>query len=175
MAEHGFFIGRLNPIHIGHEQVIDHMIETHGIDNSAVVIGSSNAETSMRHFFSYVERRAFIKTLYPELDVVGLPDYKGDAPWLQALDDIIEFKYGQGSAPQAEFFGGSEEDVGFFLAAGRRVRILNRYDGTTPKISASEVRDSLLHERPLEGLLNPKIACQVAELFHRNWQIFKNT
>src|SRR5689334_4699388 len=141
MSEFGMFVGRVSPIHLGHERVIDHMIETHGIDDTMVVIGSSNTAPSMRHFFSYSDRRAFVKALYPDIRVVGLPDYPNDDEWLLALDDIVA-STGR-AAEDARFFGGCDEDVRFFTNAGRSVTILNRFDGTTPKISATEVRDCL--------------------------------
>lgn len=86
----GFFVGRLNPIHVGHEQVINYMIEACGPDNSTIVIGSSNTPTSMRHFFSYSERRNFIKSLYPDIRIIGIPDFNSDEEWLVALDDLID-------------------------------------------------------------------------------------
>lgn len=172
METSGFFVGRFNPIHAGHERVIDHMLDSCGPANSTVVIGSSNAPTSMRHFFSYSERRGLIKQLYPDIRVIGLPDFENDDDWLLAMDDLVSGVDGQ---HEPLFFGGSEEDVRFFTAAGRAVKILNRFDGTTPKVSASEVRDSLLHKRPLDGLLNPAISEFVVGLFWERWEEFKKT
>lgn len=169
---YGFFIGRLNPIHLGHERIIEHMIQQCGPDNSTLVLGSCNAPRSMRHFFSYADRRKFVRMLYPEIRIVGLPDYGSDEDWLRGLDDLIEAI--GGDVATARFFGGSEEDVRFFADAGRPFELLNRYDGTTPKISASEVRDSLLHKRPLDGLLNPKIQKPAEELFWQHWEEFRN-
>ena len=69
------FLGRMNPIHAGHEKVISEMVNQFGIGNSLVIIGSSSADFSLRNYFSYQERRRFIKTIFPQLEVVGLPDY----------------------------------------------------------------------------------------------------
>lgn len=169
----GVFLGRLSPIHLGHEQVIDHMMDTCGPDNSTIIIGSSNTPTSMRHFFTYEERRDLVKRLYPDARVMPLPDFSTDQEWMVALDDLLEGANGKEHSGKVRFFGGSDEDVQFFLDAGRDVKILNRFDGTTPKISATEVRDSLLHERSLEGLLNPTIEEFVVKLFWEKWEQFK--
>lgn len=171
----GVFLGRLSPIHLGHEQVIDHMMETCGPENSTIIIGSSNTPTSMRHFFSYGERRTMIRSLYPDARVLPLADFPDDAEWMQALDDLLDGVNGEEHREAVRFFGGSDEDVRFFLDAGREVEILNRFDGTTPKISATEVRDSLLHERPLEGLLNPTVEEFVVTLFKEKWEEFKRS
>ncbi|MFH1030536.1 MAG: hypothetical protein V1770_04725 [bacterium] len=169
----GIFVGRLCPIHIGHEMVIKKMIEEcGGEENCLVIIGSSNSPLSLRHFFSYEERREFLKKIFQGIRVVGLPDYPGDDKgWLVALDDILSLAK---IAPQeAIFFGGCEEDVSFFIEAGRQIQILNRFDGSTPKISATEVRDCLIQVRSLDGLLNPAIAEFVQSKFRQKWELFK--
>jgi hypothetical protein len=115
--------------------------------------------------------------IYPEpFSIVGLPDYNSDEVWLSALDDILLSVFGNESiSPHRElvFFGGCEEDVEFFIKAGRKVHIMNRFDGTTPKVSATEIRDDLLYERSLEGKLPPVIIPSVQEEFKKNWEIFK--
>ncbi len=45
------YCGRFNPVHAGHEAVINTMIEQFGIENIIVIIGSSNTAQSLRHFF----------------------------------------------------------------------------------------------------------------------------
>jgi len=141
------------------------------VANCLVAIGSTNAGFSLRHFFSYQERRNFIKKLFPKIKVVGLPDYITDEEWLVALDDILT---SMGINPKnVIFFGGCEEDVVFFLDKKRKCKIMNRFDGTTPKISATEVRDCLIFDRPLDGMLNPKIMTDVKKIFAEKWEKFK--
>ncbi|KKR84025.1 MAG: hypothetical protein UU31_C0011G0003 [Candidatus Uhrbacteria bacterium GW2011_GWA2_41_10] len=168
----GVFLGRICPLHLGHEAIIEKMIETCGIENCLVIIGGSNATLSLRYFFSYAERRQFLRAVFPGIKVVGLPDFKEDNnQWFTALDDILTL--GGFDPKEVRFFGGCEEDVEFFLEAGRKVSIVNRFDGSTPKISATEVRDALLQKRNLDGLLNPTIQQMVSEVFHRKWEAFK--
>ena len=164
-------IGRFCPAHVGHEAVIRAMIEKSGIENSLVGIGSSNHETSIRHFFSYDERRDFLLQIFPGLKVFGIPDYPTDAEWMRALDDYLSLA---GTDPQkVKFFGGCQEEVDFYYRFGRQVEIVNRFDGSTPKVSATEVRDALIHERALDGLVNPLIAKAVRDCFLGKWEKFK--
>lgn len=168
----GIFVGRLCPIHFGHEAIIRNMLEQCGDSkNCLVVIGSSNSPISLRHFFSYSERRDFILKIFPKITIVGLPDYSSDQEWLMALDDIIGASHLKDS--KITFFGGCEEDVRFFIEAQRNVFLLNRFDGSTPKISATEVRDALIHERPLEALVNSQAQQIIRETFVRKWERFK--
>ncbi len=164
-------IGRFCPVHLGHEAVIKGMIEKFGLENCLVGIGSSNHPPSLRHFFTYQERKNFLLGIFPDLKVFGLPDYVTDPEWMDALDDILSVS---GLDPkEVVFFGGCQEEVEFFYSFGRKVEIVNRFDGTTPKVSATEVRDALVQHRPLDGLVNPELAKPIAELFNKKWEEFK--
>lgn len=167
----GIFVGRFSPTQLGHEMVANHMIKICGPENSLLVLGSSNATMSFRHLFSYENRRSFLKKIFGDILIIGMPDYPSDREWLMALDDILSLKK---IRPQdATFFGGCEEDIHFFLEAQRKCEILNRFDGSTPRISATEVRDALIQGRSLEGLLNPTIMEDVQNAFAINWNQFK--
>lgn len=175
MTKYGVFMGRMNPIHLGHEQVIDRMIRECTQANTVIIIGSSNAQTSMRHFFSYKQRRDFVRRLYPTMRIMPAADFpNNDAEWAAALKDLLESAFGQGSLPEITFYGGADEDVQYYKKAGFKTKVINRFDGTTPIISATEVRDHLVHERPLNGLLNPKIHDDIHGLFQERWETFKN-
>ena len=166
------YCGRFNPIHVGHEAVTREMLKLFGPLRSRVIIGSANASQSLRHFFSYQERRDLIKTVFPEVVTMPLGDFpSSDQKWMVALDDLLA---ASGMDPQKTvFFGGCEEDILFFLKLNRKCHILNRFDGTTPKVSATEVRDSLIHERPMDSFLNPLIQEKVRDLFHVKWVDFQ--
>ena len=173
MSTHGFFIGRMNPIHLGHEAVINHMIETCGAKKSTIIIGSSNASTSLRHFFSYSERRQLIKQLYPDLTIVGLPDYPTDDEWLMALYDLVYAIAGTNQPGRVMFFGGTQEDLQWYADSEHTIEMMDRFSGVTPIVSATQVRDNLIQQQSLDGLLNPTIIAPVQDLFKQRWDIFK--
>lgn len=168
-SQKAVYIGRFNPLHLGHARVIDAMIQKYGVENCLLIVGSSNADFSLRHFFSYHERKGFIKKAYPDLRIVGLPDYHHDGEWLAALDDIL---HAAGIDPkQVTFFGGCQEDIRFFFDDNRVCEILNRFDGL--KTSATEVRDALILGKPLEGLVHPPLIPDIQSLFKEKWEKFK--
>lgn len=168
-------MGRMNPIHVGHEQVINRMIKECGKNHSLIIIGSSNAQTSMRHFFSYAQRRSFVRKLYPTMRIVPAADFPGnDTEWAAALGDLLESVFGRNTLDAVTFYGGADEDVQYYKDAGYATKVVNRFDGTTTVISATEIRDHLVHARSLEGLLNPKLHSDVLALFHERWELFKN-
>lgn len=112
----GVSLGRFNPcVHLGHQRVIDAMIEEHGIDNSLIMIGSAN-KFEARNPLTYPQRRHIAETLFPEVEIMPLADVStGDADfeatmeaWQQSLlneEGIRETKF--------EFYGGSETDVSY--------------------------------------------------------------
>lgn len=163
-------------MHLGHEAVINSSLDWFKGD-VLQILGSANAPFSLRHFFNYAERREFFKKVYPNIPVVGIPDFKTDAEWLLALDDLLMSHFALASREEVKqkvtFLGGCEEDVAFFFDDGRQVKLVNRFDGSTPKISATEVRDALIHGRDLAELLNPKIQSDIKELFQTKWELFR--
>lgn len=174
MNTFGVYVGRFNPIHRGHGVVIQKMLETCGLKQSLLVIGSANASFSLRHFYSYCERRGIILSLFPELRVVGLPDFPDDdGAWLTALDDLIRLA---GADPrEVTYFGGCEEDVRFFLEDGRHCVIVSRFGDDLVGLSATRVRDALIHKRDAElyELLIPGSLPQIKTLFTKKWEEFK--
>jgi bifunctional NMN adenylyltransferase/nudix hydrolase len=172
MKKYGAYVGRFNPIHLAHKHVLAEMLHQHGPQNSLLIIGSANTPWSLRHFFSYDERRGFIKKMFPDVRIVGIPDFpNSDLIWLQALDDML---HAAGIDPEeVTFYGGCEEDMRVFVENGRHYTIFNRFDGTTPKISATEVRDALMFDRALDELVDPSIADDLSKLFKEKWEKFK--
>ncbi|MDD5165044.1 MAG: adenylyltransferase/cytidyltransferase family protein [Candidatus Pacebacteria bacterium] len=171
MKKTAIYVGRFNPFHNGHHAVVSKMLDLHGKENCLMIIGSSNAPFSLRHFFSYNERKQFIQKVFPDIKLVGLPDYHNDKEWLAALDDIL--KVGGINPTEVTFFGGCQEDIRFFLEDGRDCTILNRFDGTSLKTSATEVRDALIAGRPLDHLVHESILSDMKKLFAEKWEKFK--
>lgn len=176
MSAYGVYVGRFCPIHKGHERTIKEILNQYGPEKTLIVVGSSNAPISLRNFFSYIERVRFIKTVFPEIEkVVGLPDYHSDEMWLSALDDILRF--GGVSPEEVTFFGGCKEDIRFFLEDGRNCQIINRFTEKRLKLSATEVRDHLIHGRTegLKKMVSPSVHDEILATFHSKWELFKKT
>lgn len=165
---HGVFVGRFNPIHLGHEAVIAKMLQQFGAENSLLILGSSNAPFSLRNFFSAAERKKFIQIVFPDLAITGLSDFPTDAQWLTELDKLLLAR--KFDPAKTVFFGGCNADLAFFLDAGRKCQILNRFDGTTPTVSATQVRELLSNDKSIKNFLNPLIASEVQEIFIQKQQ-----
>lgn len=89
------FIGRFQPLHIGHQHVIDRALEssTHVI----ILIGSADSARSIRNPFTYQERVEFFDSVYGEaiaskrIILQGISDraYNDDA-WIAEVQRIVK-------------------------------------------------------------------------------------
>ncbi len=162
----GVYVGRFSPLHLGHQVLIDKLLEAYG-ERHLILVGSCNHGISFRHLFTYNDRCEFIRTVYPQARVTGLPDFDDDEEWFSLLDDTLALHHV--SPDDTTFIGGCHEDIEFFIDRGRNVEIINRFDGTSPRISATEVRDALIEHRTIEGLVDPRIIEIVRQRFDVRW------
>lgn len=58
----GVFIGRFQPLHIGHEHVITHALER--VKRLIVLVGSANVARDPRNPFTYAERQAMLRSAF---------------------------------------------------------------------------------------------------------------
>lgn len=172
----GLYLWRFSPIHWGHEAVANAMIQKCK-DNCAFILWSVNAPQSLKHFFSAEEREKFIKILYPNISIIRQNDVRNqwsdsenDQLRLQQLDHNIEQQF-PWQYDNTTFYGGCYEDVEFFEKDNRNIIYMDRFDGTTPLISATQIRqllitltltesnDNIRIQRLLDAnIINPKIA-----------------
>lgn len=169
----GIYLGRFSPFHLGHKRVVDEMIKKCTIHNSIIIIGSSNihAPTSMRNFFTYTERRYLIKKIFPLMRIIGLPDYSDEEMWFLALGDLLDAL--NINQHKAVYFGGSQQDVDFFIRKKRRVHIVNRFDSELD-ISGSKIRDYLIQKKSIGGLVDHRIINDIEEMFNNRWPHIMN-
>jgi len=164
--KHAVFCGRFSPLHRGHEAVIARMLKDWGYTHSLLVIGSVNVPLSPRNVFSPREREHLIQRVFPGMKMVFAPDYESDDQWFHELNHALK---GAGVNPLTSvYFAGSKDDVPFFFRARRAVTIINRYDGTTPVISGTDVRHALSWGQSISHLVNPAIERDIRALFAKN-------
>lgn len=166
MTKYGVLVGRFSPLHLGHEKIIQNMIDDCGIDNCVVLIGSANATLRFRTPFDYKTRNRWIRRIFPDLRLGPIGDFAGDdRQWFLMLDDILQLSFpGVNVQNDITFYGGKEEDVNFYYNCGRQVKIVDR---NVLPISATNVRRLLLLGEEIESIVNPKIASEVKEIFNK--------
>lgn len=83
------FIGRFQPLHKGHRNVIQDHIQEEGF---AVVIGSADKEREEENPLSAGEREKILKACFPDLEVLHLEDEgqdeEGNRRWIENLKGL---------------------------------------------------------------------------------------
>lgn len=83
------FIGRFQPFHLGHKEVVDRAFSLS--KNVILLIGSSNSARSTRNPFTYLERKNMIEKLYPEALILPLADHTyNDEAWIAEVQDKVK-------------------------------------------------------------------------------------
>ena len=135
------YLGRFCPLHRGHEQIISSVIEKYGSDNLIVIIGSSTSLNN-RTPFTFEQRKKMIRTVFPNIVVLGLPDIKPNNTyfsdettneWLNSIKHIEQKMNGE-----FKFFGGSKTDMEILGKGFTTEVIVDRESGE--KISATKIR-----------------------------------
>jgi hypothetical protein len=132
-----------------------------------------------------------LKTVFPDAMILKISDVRNlstqaenNAQWIKNLDHMIDDAVP--GEKDITFFWGCFEDVDFFEEAGKKIQYLNRFDWSTRKISATEVRDFIAwlilteknhiirRERLLEkDFVNPLIVDDVLQTFEQEREKFK--
>lgn len=126
--------------------IIEKMLALYGVKNCLLLVGSSNS-LNIRTPFSFTVRQLMIKTLYPKLRVLPLPDStpnlvkfskQGDEVWLTNIKKL-ESKLGT----IFHFVGGSKKDLKT-LGGKFHTEVLIARHTRGRRVSATKVRALLL-------------------------------
>lgn len=101
--EVGLYIGRFEPIHLGHETIIKQML-VDKLDTIVIAIGGATGARTFKNPWSFAERSIMINIAFEELKkdiangpnwnvklrIIGIPDYISDYRWQQDLKVRME-------------------------------------------------------------------------------------
>lgn len=86
------FLGRFQPLHKGHLQVIENYRERY--DSLELVIGSADISRTEENPLTAEEREEVIRGCFPDIDILYLEDEsrdsEGDKLWAEKLEDKID-------------------------------------------------------------------------------------
>ena len=142
----GLYIGRFQPIHVGHTHIIAKMLLE--CEKVIIAIGSSQEGRTKRNPFHYGERRAFIEQCFPynlnQIYIIPVPDRKeisNDASWGDyVFDRIKKFEY---DSPDVVYEGEESERATWYDNLDVEIVKVPR---TIIPISATEVRAGIIAE-----------------------------
>lgn len=167
-------LGRYAPPHGGHERTIRKMLDRHGNNGSLVMIGSST-NFDRRTPFTFEQRRGLIQRIFPDIQIVGLPDIERTG--LYHLESTVPLWLAQLKTVERQmntkfrFYGGSQADMQFFDGVFDYEVIVDR-QGEGEGITATDVRALLQdgNREALQAVMNELIIDETIALFRQNMQ-----
>jgi bifunctional NMN adenylyltransferase/nudix hydrolase len=83
------FIGRFQPFHKGHQLVVERALELSR--NVLIIAGSAGKARSLRNPFTFEERKAMIRTVFPTVRVEPMSDSAyNDTQWVKGVQEIVK-------------------------------------------------------------------------------------
>lgn len=114
----GLYIGRFQPFHIGHEQIIRKAISE--CDRVLLMIGSSDESRTVKNPFTDVERfemidKSFHDAIRFKLLPVRLPDFKTDEEWKETVKSYVNFAKFITGANEVTLYGHTKDSSSYYL------------------------------------------------------------
>ncbi|WP_020561091.1 bifunctional nicotinamide-nucleotide adenylyltransferase/Nudix hydroxylase [Thiofilum flexile] len=163
------FIGRFQPFHLGHKQIISTALEQ--AKQVIVLVGSSQQPRSIRNPWSFQEREQFIRGAFPEpiqnrLNILPImDDMYNDQNWIariqQAVQSVIDTKHPH-SPPHIGLIGHSKDETSYYLSLFPQwdsVSVPSYYNG----LSATPLREQYFLAGIISEQLPPSVQQQLAQ------------
>jgi len=117
--DYAVFIGRFQPMHIGHEQVINTAL---GVANRVIIIiGSANRSRTPKNPWTVQERADMIRSVFPDTDrvrIVHMNDQSNDQKWVGSVQDavsIAKLTDGWKDITNIAIIGHNKDESSFYL------------------------------------------------------------
>jgi bifunctional NMN adenylyltransferase/nudix hydrolase len=175
------FIGRFQPVHIGHEAILKRCAEL--ADNVIILVGSSTASRSVRNPFTFRERLDMLNTAVEALDptdevqwyVRGIPDSAYNFhDWLTRAKSTVNEVLNHlttGDLPKVTIVGHYKDDTSYLnFFPGWDLTLMTAQKGG---VSSTQVRQTLFATNYLpdgrEGVQNLPLLSPAVKTWVLNW------
>lgn len=152
----GFYIGRFQPYHNGHQSVLEHIAGN--VDEIIIGIGSAQLSHSVDNPFTAGERVLMItrslETLGCPVYVIPIEDLRRNALWVAHVRSM--------TPPFEICYSSNPLVVRLFTEAGIRVQSPAMYERNL--LSGTEIRRRMLNNEPWESLVPPPVAQVLKEI-----------
>ena len=88
MMARAVYLGRFQPLHIGHKQVIENYRDK--FEDFAIVIGSADESRTEENPLTAEEREEVIRECFPNIEVLHKDDHESDEQWVKDLEEKVE-------------------------------------------------------------------------------------
>ncbi len=152
----GFYIGRFQPYHNGHHEVLEHISKE--VDEIIIGIGSAQLSHMIDNPFTAGERVLMITRALSSLGcpyyVIPIEDIQRNALWVAHV---------QSMAPPFDLcYSSNPLVVRLFTEAGVKVQSPAMYERDT--LSGTKIRERILNGKPWKKLLPPAVVQVIKEI-----------
>jgi nicotinamide-nucleotide adenylyltransferase len=152
----GFYIGRFQPYHNGHHEVLEHIAKE--VDEIIIGIGSAQLSHMIDNPFTAGERVLMITRALSSLGcpfyVIPIEDIKRNSLWVAHV---------QSMAPPFDLcYSSNPLVVRLFTEAGIKVQSPAMYERDT--LSGTKIRGRILSHKPWKDLLPPSVVQVIKEI-----------
>ncbi|MDO9035709.1 MAG: nicotinamide-nucleotide adenylyltransferase [Methanoregula sp.] len=152
----GFYIGRFQPYHNGHHEVLEHIAKE--VDEIIIGIGSAQLSHMIDNPFTAGERVLMITRALESLGcpyyVIPIEDIQRNALWVAHV---------QSMAPPFDLcYSSNPLVVRLFTEAGVKVQSPAMYERDT--LSGTKIRERILNGKPWKKLLPPAVVQVIKEI-----------
>jgi nicotinamide-nucleotide adenylyltransferase len=152
----GFYIGRFQPYHNGHQSVLEHIADE--VDEIVIGVGSAQLSHTPDNPFTAGERVLMITRSLASLDcpfyVIPIEDIKRNALWVAHVQSM--------TPPFDLCYSSNPLVVQLFKEAGVKVLSPSMYERDTH--SGTEIRRRMLNNQPWKNLVPPAVADVIKEI-----------
>ena len=156
MVRRALFVGRFQPVHLGHLKVIKEMLDEY--DEVVIGMGSAQEDYTLKNPFTANERADMIRVALANeklevnrVRIVEMPDIPTNSAWAV---------YAAGFCPEFQIlWTGSPWVALLFTDAGQKVKIHELLE--REKYSSTEVRDRMLSGGNWKELVTPGVASYI--------------
>ncbi len=154
----GFFIGRFQPYHLGHHEVIRHILEK--VDELIIGIGSAQESHTLENPFTAGERILMISRALEEMGVekkvyiIPLEDIYRNSLWVSHVISMVP--------PFQKVFSNNPLVIRLFKEAGyevERTKLYNRIE-----LQGTEIRRRMIRGEDWEELVPESVAEVIREI-----------
>lgn len=165
-AKHAIVIGRFQPLHIGHEYLIE---QAHSLaEHVTILIGSAGEPRTPKNPWTYDERRLMIQARFPHSDSKPLYDSANDLDWYEQVQEVIETLSRDG---EVIIVGHLKDESSFYLKAFPTIKFIEvgfHSVMNSAVMDATRVRD-LIFERQMpfvSGVLSASTMTIIGQLLN---------
>ena len=133
--KHGLCVMRAQPFHIGHQKIIDKMLQE--CELVTIALGSIQESHTERNPFDYSTRRQMIENVYQNsqefrrLNICGISDINNPSKWGEHVLSCVKDYSPQNILPDV-YYAGLEEDASLLKPCFSYTVIVDRNDKSFP-------------------------------------------